>query len=67
MRVQNESDTPWTDINKVGVAGFEINSNVRMPVLASASFKQFSNVMNNLNLSFEYDHAVAIIEYNIIF
>jgi hypothetical protein len=58
---QNASSTPWTNTTLCGVSGIS-TYNGRYTLLADSSFASFSSYMNNLSLSFSYDHAVAVFE-----
>ena len=46
----------------MGVQG-NLVYNGRLTVLANSSWNQFVNSMNNMNLPFSFDHAVAVMEY----
>ncbi len=56
--------TPWTYPNRVGVPGFlKYNDGVRGirdTALAPAIYNEFKIAMNNMNLTFTFDYAIAI-------
>ena len=55
-------DTPWINTTIYGVPGTPIHRN-RPTILASESAKAFADAMNNMNLSFSYDFAIAFTKY----
>ncbi len=56
--------TPWTHPNKVAVPGNpKYNDGIRgsrATALAPAIYNEFKRAMNNMNLSFTFDYAIAI-------
>ena len=63
----NDSLTPWTNINLVGVTDYEYSYYQNNPqyghaISANASITQFANVVNNMQLNFTFDYAVAIMK-----
>lgn len=62
--LNDDSLTPWTDVNLVGVPGYDkFNDNSLPALLSSASIMEFLTTMNNMELPFNYDYAVAVLKY----
>jgi hypothetical protein len=57
----NPVDTPWTDAS-LSVPGFPTYKN-KATLGCASSVSTFATSMSNLNLTFEFDHAVAIVKY----
>ena len=56
---QNPYDTPWTNASAVGIPGIPV-FNGRIPLNPLQSLNVFQSFMNNLQLNYTYDYAVAI-------
>ncbi len=61
INIKDPSNTPWTDINVVGVPDVPYYLG-RETVVDSLSYLSFVDEMNSKTLPIKYDHAVAIIE-----
>ena len=65
----DDSLTPWTNINLVGVTDYEYlyyqnNPEYGYAISAKASITQFANVINSMKLNFTFDYAAAIMKYD---
>lgn len=58
------NNTPWTNSSLVSVSGYQVYNGKRT-VLSNTSWSLFANSMNNMNLSFTYDYAVAVMDLDI--
>ena len=68
----DDSMTPWTNVNLVGVTSYQYSYYQNNPqygyaISANASIRQFANVIKNMNLNFTFDYAIAIMKYNATF
>lgn len=58
------NNTPWTNPSLVSVTGYPLY-NGKPTVLCNSSWSLFANSMNNMNLPFSYDYAVAVMDLDI--
>ena len=70
--INNNSLTNWTNVDIVGVPGvttFNNNTNFPPALIANESLAQFINAMNDMSskLTFEYDYAVGVMKYTLLF
>ncbi len=64
----DDSLTPWTNVNLVGVTDYaypyyQNNSIFGYAISATDCINQFANVINNMALNFTFNYAVAIMKY----
>ena len=59
--ISDPSKTPWTNTSLVGDPQNQ-NFSGKPPIFAAKSAEAFANAMQNMDLNYTYDYAVAIVK-----